>query len=757
VREQLNRAIRPMEDTKAVPKTTRVFELAKEIGVSGKAILEHLKSISLPAKGAISVLTPEQVEKLLEYFTSGRAPAAAAGPAKEEKPAAAKPEKKKASTGPKVSPTPPPAIRPAEKVEKTAPPPPVTLSPSTPSASRPNAGHTGARGQEAEQGSERVEGPPPPPPAPPPPPPPPAAPVYNYTGPVSLAELARAAKINPSEIIKALLQEKLLITLNQRVGAEIVEKIGQKFNFTVTRKDAPGRAAPGRTAAPTGNLVPRAPVVTIMGHVDHGKTSLLDAIRSTDVAGGEAGGITQHIGAYKVALTGKGQVVFLDTPGHEAFTALRARGARVTDVVVLVVAGDDGVMPQTVEAIDHAKAAGVPIVVAINKMDKPEANPQRVKQELGEHGLQPEEWGGKTIMVEVSARKKTGLDRLLEMLLLEAELLELRADPESPAQGTVLEAKMHASRGPVATVLIQSGTLRVGDAVICGGATGRVRMMHDDHGHALREAGPSTPVELLGLSSVPDPGSLLHAAANEREARETAQQHMDTEREARLRRRHITLQDISTQAASGEAKELRIVIKADVQGSLEALTGFLGRLSNEKIRLTVIHGGVGRINGSDVALAAASDAVIIGFNVDTETQAEPLARQEGVEIRQYRIIFEATDDIRKAMEGMLAPKIEEVAAGRIEVRKTFRTPRGNVAGCFVVTGKALRGEKIKVYRGGQVVHEGILHSLRRIKDDVREVAAGYECGISTEDFNGWQAGDLIDMFTKQITQDKLSI
>ena len=807
-----------MEDKTTTPKSSRAFELAKEIGVSSKAILEHLKSIGLPAKSAIGLLTPIQVTKAVAFFTTAKpaapvvkpAPAPAAAPvAPAAKPATtpaasvAKPVSKPAAavTPPAAKPAATPAVKPAPvpAAAHTAPavkPAPAPVAPAakpapaaTPITVKPAATVHSAKPVHAPAKEKKpaapaiatpVKAPAPvaapieakkeePAPTPPPPPPPaiavpaptPPAPVvitktYTYERPVSLAELAKSLDLKGSELIKALLSENMMITLNQNVGYEIIEKIGAKFSFRVVRKDSTHAPSTERAAVVvSGNLKPRSPVVTIMGHVDHGKTSLLDAIRKTDVAGGEAGGITQHIGAYKVSLPGKGQVVFLDTPGHEAFTALRARGARVTDVVVLVVAGDDGVMPQTEEAIDHAKAAGVPIVVAINKMDKPEANPQRVMQELSDHGLVPEQWGGKTIMIECSARKKTGLDKLLEMLLLEAELLELRADPEALATGIVLEAKMHPSRGPLATVLINNGTLRNGDIVVCGGASGRVRMMHDDHGHALREAGPSTPVELLGLAAVPEAGTILTVAADDRAARDMTQIWLDREKERR-RHRHITLQDLSMQVKDGAVKELRMILKADVQGSLEALTGYMTRLANEKVQVTVIHGGVGKINRSDVALAAASDAVIIGFNTEGEPGIEPVAQQEGVEIRSYKIIFEAIDEIKKAMEGLLAPKVEVVSIGRVEVRKTFRTPKGTVAGCFVVSGKAVRGEKIKVTRAGQVVHEGVLSSLRRIKDDAREVAAGYECGINLEKYDGWQNGDIIEVFTEQVTKDKLS-
>lgn len=554
-----------------------------------------------------------------------------------------------------------------------------------------------------------------------------------------------------------MLQEKNLITLNQRIGIEVVRKIGEKFNFDVSEADTPTASTSVRRHAATANLKPRAPVVTIMGHVDHGKTSLLDAIRKSNVAEGETGGITQHISAFKVAVPGHGDVVFLDTPGHEAFTAMRARGANATDLIILVVAADDGVMPQTIEAINHARAAKVPIVVAINKIDKPEANIQRVKQELISHDLTPEEWGGKTIMVEVSALKKTGLDKLLEMLLLEAELLELKADASGPAEGTVLEARMHKARGPLATILIQHGTLKVGDIVTCGIASGRVRKMLDDKGASLQEAGPATPVDLLGLSQVAEAGARLVVVGDERIAREATERHRAAEQERRQLRRHITLQDISQSVASGEIKELRLILKTDVQGSLEALSNSISRFSNDQVRIVIIHQGVGAINSSDIALAAASDAVTIGFHVGMEPQAQPLARQENVEVRLHNIIYAAVDEIKKAMEGLLKPRVEETPLGRLEVRATFRTPRGLVVGCFVVSGKAVRGEKLRVTRNGELLFEGSLNSLRRFKEDVREVGTGYECGVSLESFDDFKTGDIIDMFTQTLVQEKLRV
>jgi translation initiation factor IF-2 len=670
-------------------KATRVFELAKELGVTSKEILAYLKERNLPAKQAISTITPEQTDIVLEHYTQAPASSPAETPAVPKEPA-------------------------------------VPLEPQLPV-------------QPAE------------------PPPEPQKRAYTFNGPVTLAELAKAMDLKPAEIIRSLLQERMLVTLNQRVGLEVVMKIGGIFSFDVIEGSAETKQTLPADSSKAVDLKPRAPVVTIMGHVDHGKTSLLDAIRKTNVASGEAGAITQHIGAYKVSLPGRGEVVFLDTPGHEAFTALRARGAKVTDVVVLVVAADDGVMPQTVEAIDHARAAGVPIVVAINKMDRPEANPQRVKQELTAYDLTAEEWGGKTIMIEVSAKKKTGLDRLLEMLLLEAEMLELKAVSKGRAEGTVLEAKMHKSRGPVATILVTKGTLHVGDIITCGTAYGRVRRMLGSHGETLSEAGPSTPIELLGLSQVTEPGARLQVITDEREARAAAEKYKDIEKEDRMLRRHITLQDLAQGVKSGTVKELRLIVKADVQGSLEALDAQIGRLSNEQVQLQVIHRGVGPINSSDIALAAASDAVTIGFHVNIEPQAEQEARREEVEVKCYSIIYEAIDELKKAMEGLLAPKVEEVVLGRLEVRQTFRTPRGTIAGCFVTSGKVVRAEGARVIRNGHVIFTGVLNSLRRFKEDVREVAAGYECGLSLENFQDHQVGDTIEIFTQNLVQDKLRV
>ncbi|MBI3331290.1 MAG: translation initiation factor IF-2, partial [Candidatus Omnitrophica bacterium] len=514
-----------------------------------------------------------------------------------------------------------------------------------------------------------------------------------------------------------------------------------------------------KSAAPDpAKLILRAPVVTLMGHVDHGKTSLLDAIRQSKVAEKEAGGITQHIGAYEVGLP-KGRVTFLDTPGHEAFTALRARGANITDVVVLVVAADDGVMPQTVEAIDHAKAAGVPIVVAINKMDKPEANPQKVKQQLTQHGLVGEDWGGKTIMVPVSARTRQGIDELLEMLLLEAELLELKADPTMPAQGTVIEAKQTKERGPVVTVLVQQGTLRVGETVVIGHLVGRVRAMTDDRGRRIKEAGPAKPVEVLGLPEVPQAGDRFMVVTDEKLARQLAEQRLEQrDRRAVAHPKRITLEELHQRITEGALKELRLIVKADVQGSLEAIVQSLEKLDTEKeeVQFKILHMGVGDITESDVILAAASDAIIVGFHVGIEPKVQVLAATEGVDVHIYQIIYELVGAIKAAIEGLLEPTIEETFLGRAEVRKLFQVSKsGLVAGCMVTKGTVRRDCAIRIIRGRERVAEVEIANLKRLKDDVREVQEGVECGILLAGNIDVQVGDLLEAWEQRKVARKL--
>ncbi len=567
---------------------------------------------------------------------------------------------------------------------------------------------------------------------------------------LTVKDFAEAVGQKPADVMRKLMDMGTMLALNQLMPSDAATLLAESFGVKVEMlTERPAEELLTEPAEPEGEQSHRPPVVTIMGHVDHGKTSLLDAIRETRVTEGEAGGITQHIGAYVVQAQGKA-ITFLDTPGHEAFTAMRARGAKVTDLVVLVVAADDGVMPQTLEAIDHARAADVPIIVAINKMDKPDANADRVKNSLVERGLVPEAWGGETIYVEVSAKKKTGLDTLLEMILLQAEVLELRANPGRLAKGIVIEAKIDRGRGPVATVLVQTGTLRVGDAFVVGTFSGRVRALFNDAGRSVKEAGPAIPVEVVGLLGVPMAGDEFVVTKDERIAREIAESRLEKQRTAGMAPvRKVTLDDLFSQVTEGTVKDLGIIIRADVQGSAEAIADSVERLGTDAVKPHVILKGVGGITENDVQLAAASNAIIIGFNVRPEAKAAALAEHEGVDIRAYSIIYEALNDIRAAMEGLLEPTLKERVLGRAEVRKVFMIPKaGAVAGCYVTDGTIVRaGSSVRVVRDGVVVYEGKMGSLRRFKDDVKEVASGYECGIGVENFNDIKPGDRLEVFT----------
>ncbi len=573
----------------------------------------------------------------------------------------------------------------------------------------------------------------------------------KLTAGVSVKEFAELIGQRPADVVRKLMDMGQMVTFNQSINLEAASLIAEEYGARVeVSTEKVGEALLEEAAQSSGeeHAVSRPPVVTIMGHVDHGKTSLLDAIRETKVAEGEAGGITQHIGAYIVGVHGK-QVTFLDTPGHEAFTAMRARGAKATDIVILVVAADDGVMPQTVEAIHHAKAAGVPLIVAINKVDKPGANVDRVKNALTEHGLVAESWGGDTIMVEVSAKQRTGLDQLLEMILLQAEVLELKADPTRMAKGLVIEAKLDRGRGPIATVLVQSGTLHVGDAFVVGNFSGRVRALITDTGKKTTEAGPSVPVEVIGLPGVPSAGDAFTIVKDERVAREIAQERAMKQRAADLAGpAKVSLDDLFAKIQEGNVKELPIVIKADVQGSSEALAAAVEKMPAGAVKLRVMHTGVGGITETDILLAAASKAIVIGFNIRPEPKAAALAEREGVDVRLYSIIYDALNDIRAAMEGLLEPTLKERILGRAEVRQMFTIPKaGLVAGCYVVDGVISRASAgVRVIRDSVVVYEGKLGSLRRFKDDVREVQQGYECGITVENFNDLKSGDIIEAF-----------
>ena len=574
-------------------------------------------------------------------------------------------------------------------------------------------------------------------------------------GEMTVGELAKLLHKDVSDVIKKLMFLGVLATINQMLDLDAIQLIAGEYGVEVEIKlpvdeDAFEKIEEQDDPA---DLKPRPPVVTIMGHVDHGKTTLLDAIRHTNVTSGEAGGITQHIGAYQVEVNGK-KITFLDTPGHEAFTTMRARGAQVTDITVLVVAADDGVMPQTVEAINHAKAANVPIIVAVNKIDKPEANPDRIMQELTEYGLVPEAWGGDTIYVNISAKMRINLEELLEMILLVAEVNDYKANPDKRARGTVIEAELDKGKGPVARVLVQHGTLRVGDAFVAGNCFGRVRAMVNDRGRRLKEAGPSTPVEITGLTEVPKAGDPFMVFEDERKARSIAERRAAKARESeRNTTARVTLDDLYKQIKEGEIKDLNVIIKADVQGSVEALRNSLLKIDVEGVRVKIIHSGVGAITESDVALASASNAIIIGFNVRPETQAKATAEQEGVDIRLHNIIYNVTDEIEQAMKGMLDPVVREVVIGHAEVRNVFRVSKvGTIAGCMVTSGKVTRTAEARLIRGGIVVHQGKISSLKRFKDDVREVAQGYECGLMIDGVSDIQEGDTIEAFVMETVE-----
>ena len=569
---------------------------------------------------------------------------------------------------------------------------------------------------------------------------------------INVGEFAQRMKRTAADVIKELMKLGVFASVSESIdfdtAALVAEEMGAKVEKEV-HVTIEERLFDEHEDAPE-ELQPRDPVVVVMGHVDHGKTSLLDAIRKTKVVAGEAGGITQHIGAYRVQINGK-PITFLDTPGHAAFTSMRARGAQVTDIAILVVAADDGIMPQTIEAINHAKAANVPIIVAVNKIDKEGANPDRILQQLTEYELVPEEWGGDTIVCNISAKFGQGIENLLEMVLLTAEVADLKANPNRRAKGSVIEARLDKGRGPVATVLVQNGTLHTGDVIIAGKAVGRVRAMTNDDGRRIQTAGPSVPVEIIGLAEVPDAGDTFAAVEDERMARELVEQRKQQEKDERNKAFHrVTLDNLFASIQEGEMKELNIIVKADVQGSVEAVRGSLEKLTNEEVRVRVIHGAVGAINESDVMLASASGAIIVGFNVRPERAAADSAAAAGVDMRMYRIIYDCIEEMEQAMKGMLAPTYREAVLGHAEVRTTFRVSSvGTIAGCYVQDGKIQRSAKVRIVRDGIVVHEGVLSSLKRFKDDVKEVASGYECGCGIENFNDIKEGDIFEAFVME--------
>ena len=583
-------------------------------------------------------------------------------------------------------------------------------------------------------------------------------PVVRPTGPVTVPsgvtvkEYAEKLGVSTAEIIKMMMGLGEFVTITQSLTDDAIDLIAAEFERPVTIQSAEEELDDIVIEDDPADLKPRAPVITVMGHVDHGKTTLLDAIRETSVVSGEAGGITQHIGAYQVKV-GEREVTFLDTPGHEAFTALRARGAKLTDVAVLVVAADDSVMPQTLEAIDHAKAAGVPIVVAVNKIDKPGANPQKTRQDLVTHGLQPEDWGGDTVFVDVSAKERTGLDQLLEMLLLQADVLELKANPDAPASGPIVESRLDVGRGPVATMLVQRGTLRPGDAVVAGDAWGKVRTMLDEHGTKLESAGPAEPVEIVGFDKPPPAGEVCRVVGSERDARHLAQKRAARLRAEELSRRSqksISLEDLFKQVSDGKVRDLNLVIKGDVQGSVEAAVSELDKIKSDEVAVRVIHTGVGGITESDVMLAAASKAIVVGFNVRPNAEAKSLADREGVDIRTYKVIYKLTEDIEAALVGMLTPDIIEEITGLAEVRALFKASKiGTIAGCMVTSGVIMRGSNVRVLRDGVITWDGEIDSIRHLKDEVKEIREGFECGIVLKGFSDLHEGDILEGYVSK--------
>ncbi len=763
----------------------RVHELAKELKVTSKELIEKLQTLGVDAKSHMGVLTEANIKQAKEAYKPAAKTKAAATPAKPQTAAPSAPDKlahpgsiasvrqefllqrgaakaaqpapqapKSRWSGPSTSAssTASPARRPFVAPPKSKSPVVETKKPAKPAFAEKPAAAFGSPA--APTGVSTLE----------------AAPEQTLAPAeprrmkkaevpalITVKDLASRFSANPSDLIARLIKLGIFANINQSISFEIASKVAQEFGYELEKAKAPQEAA-GPVSTPAtdkARLKARAPIVTFMGHVDHGKTSLLDAIRKTKVAAGEAGGITQHIGAYQVFLS-NGAVTFLDTPGHEAFTAMRARGARVTDVVVLVVAADDGVMPQTIEAIDHAKAAGVTLIVAINKMDLPSANPDRARKTLMEHGLMSEEWGGKTIMMGVSAKTGKGIDELLEMLALESDLLELKADPAAAAKGIVIEAALSKDRGVLATVLVQDGTLRVGDVVIAGPAYCKVRAMTDDRGQRVKEAPPSMPVEILGLPSVPKAGDRFYVVKDERKAKEIMEQMQESARHKAGEPGHITLEQLYQEIKAGKVEELKLIIKSDVQGSVEALRNTLGKIQAKNVGLNIIHSGTGEVSESDVMLAAASDAVVIGFHVGISDTAKEAAEQEKVDVRFYDIIYEAQAAIEKAMEGLLEPELKEIFLGAAEVRQVFKVSKvGTIAGCVVQKGKITRNLPCRVTRAGAKIHEGKIESLKRFKDDAREVLEGFECGIGVSSFDDFLAGDRIEAYEIQKKERKL--
>ncbi|MBS3908941.1 MAG: translation initiation factor IF-2 [Actinobacteria bacterium] len=755
----------------------RVYELAKQMGVSSTELMNRLQKLGVEVKNHFAAIEPSVVKELQAARSAGSSPqievkknkpagdkkpaatkqAAAAKPAKAQpaskpvaasdkavkpaggaakapaKPAPGPAERTPAKPAPKAGPKtgPKPVSRPQAR-QPEAKPAPVVAKPAPTQKPQPRAEvKVEAPAKEAQAAAPQAE----------------KAKILEIPQAATVKEFAALVGKEPTAIIKTLLKLGELVTINQSLSADVIEILADDLGYEPKIISPEELEEEEEFEEDLENLVPRPPVVTVMGHVDHGKTSLLDAIRKTDVMSGEAGGITQHIGAYQVVLDGR-KITFIDTPGHEAFTAMRARGAQVTDIAVLVVAADDGVMPQTVEAINHAKAANVPIVVAVNKIDKENADPTRVRQELTEYALIPEEWGGDTIFVDVSAKQKLNIQDLLEMVLLVADIKELKANPNTRARGTCIEAKLERGRGPVATVLIYRGTLRVGDAVVAGAVYGKVRAMSDDKGKTVLKATPAQPVEVVGLSALPQAGEELKVVGDEKEARHIAEERALKRRLiAQEERSRVTLEDLFARIQEGEIKDLNLVIKADTQGSVEAIKDALYKLNTEEVQIKIIHTGVGGISETDIMLAAASNAIVIGFNVRPDVNAQAMAAKETVDIRVYRIIYKVVEDITQALSGLLAPEIKEVDTGRVEVRATFKVPKlGVIAGCYVQQGEVDRNQRIRLVREGQIIYDGSIVSLRRFKDDVKVVKEGFECGIGLANFQDIKEGDILESY-----------
>lgn len=759
----------------------RVYELAKQMGVSSTELMNRLQKLGVEVKNHFAAIEPSVVKELQAAQTAGsspqaevkkKKPAVAKKPA-ETKPAAPAAKPAKAQPAPKPAAAAKPAVKPASSAAKAPAQPapkPAAKEPVKPAAKPGQAQSVKPAEQTKAARPEAKPAPAAAKPAPEQKAQPQPQPEVKVEAPVKeepvaavapavaakILEIPQAATVKefaelvgkePTAIIKTLLKLGELVTINQSLSADVIEILADDLGYESKIISPEELEEEEVIEEDVSKLVARPPVVTVMGHVDHGKTSLLDAIRKTDVMSGEAGGITQHIGAYQVVLDGR-KITFIDTPGHEAFTAMRARGAQVTDIAVLVVAADDGVMPQTVEAINHAKAANVPIVVAVNKIDKENADTTRVRQELTEYALIPEEWGGDTIFVDVSAKQKLNIQDLLEMVLLVADIKELKANPSTRARGTCIEAKLERGRGPVATVLIYRGTLRVGDAVVAGATYGKVRAMSDDKGKPVLEATPAQPVEVVGLSSLPRAGEELRVVGDEKEARHIAEERALKRRLiAQEERSRVTLEDLFARIQEGEIRDLNLVIKADTQGSVEAIKDALYKLNTEEVQIKIIHTGVGGISETDIMLAAASNAIVIGFNVRPDVNAQAMAAKETVDIRVYRIIYKVVEDVTQALSGLLAPEIKEVDTGRVEVRATFKVPKlGVIAGCYVQQGEVDRNQRIRLVREGQIIYDGSIVSLRRFKDDVKVVKEGFECGIGLTNFQDIKEGDILESY-----------